>query len=249
MAARPNSLAGSSTVAAAKRMGAAWCIRSKSNARAMTAGWAGTTAGVNRSTAAASVPSHGARTRTPVSWSSAPERSSTVEPERSACRQYLRVRLSVPQKKEKSACSKASELRALMKVTSSPTWSNWPCASSSSSKKSWPMQAASRKGHPSARGQSGSRPRRWQSCTQVSLFVAGNLSTVSRDRAGAPHDQDRANLWDVCACASTSRRLRAPRFPRTCRQVRRRTSPRSNTAARYIRSPPATPATGRDVFA
>src|ERR1035438_2103658 len=83
-ASRPDSLAGSSSVAAAKRMGAACCSRSKSSARARAAGWAGTTAGVNRSGAKASEPSQGARTSTPVSWSSAPERSSTVEPARSA---------------------------------------------------------------------------------------------------------------------------------------------------------------------
>ena len=71
MAARPNSLAGSRTVAAAKRTGAACCSRSSSSARAMTAGWAGTTAGVKRSTDAGSAPSQGARTSTPVSWSSA----------------------------------------------------------------------------------------------------------------------------------------------------------------------------------
>ena len=51
MAARPNSLAGSMTVAAAKRTVAAWFSRPSSSASAMTAGCAGTTAGVNRSTA------------------------------------------------------------------------------------------------------------------------------------------------------------------------------------------------------
>ena len=65
MAPRPNSLAGTSTVAAARRTGAACCRRSSRSPRAIAAGCAGTTAGVNRSTVAASEPSHGARTSTP----------------------------------------------------------------------------------------------------------------------------------------------------------------------------------------
>src|ERR1017187_1232775 len=133
MAPRPKSLAGSRTVAAANRTGAASCTRSNSNPSVTAAGCAGTTAGVNRSTVAASEPSHGARTSTPASWSSAPLRSRTVDPARSASRQCFLVSVSVPHRKVKSTRSKASGPMAWMKVTSSPTWSNCPFASSSSS--------------------------------------------------------------------------------------------------------------------
>src|ERR1035437_8024793 len=133
MAPRPKSLAGSRTVAAAHRTGAASCTRSSSNPSVTAAGCAGTTAGANKSTVAASEPSHGARTSTPASWSNAPLRSRTVEPERSASRQCFLVSVSVPHRKVKSTRSKASGPMVWMKVTSSPTWSNCPFASSSSS--------------------------------------------------------------------------------------------------------------------
>src|ERR1035437_532594 len=133
MAQRPKSLAGSTTVAAANRTGAASCTRSSSNPSVAAAGCAGTTVGVNRSTVAASEPSHGARTSTPASWSSAPLRSRTVDPERNASRQCFLVSVSVPHRKVKSTRSKASGPMGWMKVTSSPTWSSCPFASSSSS--------------------------------------------------------------------------------------------------------------------
>src|ERR1035437_9376621 len=141
MAARPYSLAGSSSVAAANRTGDAWCSLSRSTATASAAGCAGTTAGVTKSPVAASQPSHGARTRTPVSWSRAPERSSTVEPDRSACRQCFRVRSSLPQKNVKSTRSNVSCSMAWTNVTSSPTWSSRPrdCSSSSSTRLAAPI--------------------------------------------------------------------------------------------------------------
>src|SRR5579863_8866875 len=132
IAALPCWLAGSRIVAAARRIGA-WLSRSMRSARTIAAGCAGTTAGVKRSGVTGSGPSHGARTSTPVSWSSAPERSRTDDPERSALRQCLRVRSSPPAKNVKSTRSKASSPIAWTKVISSPTWSSWPSASSPSS--------------------------------------------------------------------------------------------------------------------
>src|ERR1017187_390249 len=133
MAPRPKSLSGSSKIAAGTRAGAASCTRSKSNPSVTAAGRAGTTAGVNKAAVAASEPSHGPRTSTPASWSNAPLRSRTVEPERSASRQCFLVSVSVPHRKVKSTRSKASGPMVWMKVTSSPTWSSCPFASSSSS--------------------------------------------------------------------------------------------------------------------
>ena len=55
--------------------GTAWCTPLQKSPRVTAAGCAGTTAGVNRSGAPDSEPNHGERTRTPGSWSSAPDKS------------------------------------------------------------------------------------------------------------------------------------------------------------------------------
>ena len=180
----------------------------------MAAACAGTTAGVNRSTVVDSEPSQGARTSTPASWSSAPLISSTVDPARSASRQCLRVMDSLPQRNVKSTRSKASGPMVWIKVTSSPTCSNWPPASSSSS--STNVAAA--------RGDSeitsfNSRPKRDEAPAIAILYtgilqltdIAASLSSqclLQRGRLGLP--------MAFCAGATMSRPP-APRCPRTCR--------------------------------
>ncbi len=93
-------------------------------------------------------------------------RSRTVDPARRACCQCRRVRLSLPQKNVKSVWSNASALMAWMKVTSSPTWSNWPCASASSSSEK--VAAAS---GDSERTSFNSRPTRLEAPAMAILYT------------------------------------------------------------------------------
>ena len=103
--------------------------------------------------------------------------------------------------------------------------------------KSWRRPGAIRKGLPSTRGPAGSKRRQWQSCTQASLEKAVASWQVSRahesglmttrsiysENLGPSGSGCRGAGWHraaFCGAASTSHKPRAPKSPRTCRPVR-----------------------------
>ena len=217
------------------RTGAACCSRSSTRASASAAGCAGTTAGVNRSTAAASEPSQGARTRR-----RSPDRgrrrdraqlSRPAAPRASACGSAS----SVPQKNVKSMRSKASGAMAWTKVISSPTWSNWPCTSSSSSS----TKLAAARGD-SDRASFNSRPTRVEAPAMAILYtgvlwfdwfdggdhVSDSAALVRPRRA---RKEERARRSIASGGGATTSRPPAPRCRRTCRPAPRQKAPPGKT--------------------